>query len=147
MNTIDFGKLHVQTGVRFEGTQMDTLGYQCDPLPTPARRGCPTGNKTGCGIASPISNNPSYLDVLPSVQLRYSLSQDSVLRAVYRRGIARPDPYQLVPYVTEDQRQAPFALTIGNPSSGPSTPTTMTCSTKSLSTPSACSRSAASSSS
>ena len=34
MNTIDFGKLHVQTGVRFEGTQMDTFGYtvQIDSL-------------------------------------------------------------------------------------------------------------------
>ena len=27
MNTIDFGKLHVQTGLRFENTQMDTLGH------------------------------------------------------------------------------------------------------------------------
>ena len=30
MNTIDFGKLHVQTGVRFEGTQMDTLRLSGD---------------------------------------------------------------------------------------------------------------------
>ena len=27
MNTIDFGKLHLQTGLRFEGTQMMTFGY------------------------------------------------------------------------------------------------------------------------
>ena len=27
MNTIDFGKLHLQTGLRIEGTQMMTFGY------------------------------------------------------------------------------------------------------------------------
>ncbi len=117
MNTIDFGKLHVQTGVRFEGTQMDTLGYQVTLFKTAT--GCPNGNKTGCGIASPISNNPSYLDVLPSVQLRYALSEDSVVRAVYSRGIARPDAYELVPFVTADESKTPVALTAGNPNLKP----------------------------
>jgi outer membrane receptor for Fe3+-dicitrate len=27
MDTMDFGRLHVVAGVRFEGAQMDTLGY------------------------------------------------------------------------------------------------------------------------
>jgi TonB-dependent receptor len=99
MNTIDFGKLHVQAGVRFEGTQMDTAGYNVT-LFGAGDTHC--ANPTGCGLATPAINNPSYLDVLPSVQLRYSLTHDSVLRAVYSRGIARPDPGQLVPYVTAD---------------------------------------------
>jgi TonB-dependent receptor len=117
MNTIDFGKLHVQTGLRFEATQMDTLGYQVNLLKTAT--GCPNGNKTGCGIPTPITNNPSYLDALPSLQLRYSLSQNSALRAVYSRGIARPDPYQLVPFVTADESKNPVALTAGDPNIKP----------------------------
>ena len=42
-----------------------------------------------------------------------------MLRAVYSRGIARPDPGQLVPYETEDQTASPVALAIGNPSLKP----------------------------
>jgi len=106
MNTIDFGKLHVQTGLRLEGTQMDTFGYNVILTPT---GGTPVG----------VSNNPSYIDVLPSVQLRYRLTPDSALRIVYARGVARPDAYQLVPFVTEDQTSSPIAVTIGNPSLKP----------------------------
>ncbi len=116
MNTVDLGKLHVQAGVRFEGTQMDTAGYNVTLFPAGSTN---CTNPTGCGIASPAINNPSYLDALPSVQLRYSLTHDSVLRAVYSRGIARPDPGQLVPYATEDQTASPVALAIGNPSLKP----------------------------
>jgi TonB-dependent receptor len=117
MNTIDLGKLHVQTGLRFEATQMDALGYQVTLFKT--AKGCANGSATGCGIPSPITNNPSYLDALPSVQLRYPLSQNSVLRAVYSRGIARPDPYQLVPFVTADESKNPIALTAGDPNLKP----------------------------
>ena len=110
MNTIDFGKLHVQTGVRFEGTQMDTFGYSVHIFAA----GDPhCANPTGCGVPTPQINNPSYLDVLPSVQLRYSLPGNSSLRAVYSRGVARPDPYQLVPYQTVDDNGV--AVDVGNP--------------------------------
>jgi hypothetical protein len=34
MNTVAFGKLHVQTGLRFEDTQMDTFGYNVTLTPT-----------------------------------------------------------------------------------------------------------------
>lgn len=111
MNTIDLGKLHVQTGLRFEGTQMDTAGYNVT-----------FSTKSPDGIVTPVTNNPSYVDVLPSLQLRYSLTHDSVIRAVYSRGVARPDPYQLVPYVTETDSSVsttPNTLAIGNPSLKP----------------------------
>ncbi len=51
--------------------------------------------------------------------MRYGLTPDSALRAVYSRGVARPDPYQLVPYITEDSTASPIAVTIGNPSLRP----------------------------
>jgi TonB-dependent receptor len=106
MNTIDFGKLHVQTGVRFEGSQMNTFGYT-------------VALTSSGGTPTPVNNNPAYFDALPSVQLRYQLPGDQDIRAVYSRGIARPDPYKLVPYVTEDDTTSPTSLTIGNPSLRP----------------------------
>jgi TonB-dependent receptor len=124
MNTIDFGKLHVQTGVRFENTEMNTLGH------TLCYYNNSKGSSQKCGIASytgsteqwvidAVSNNPSYLDVLPSVQLRYGMTANSALRAVFARGVARPDPYQLVPYVTEDSTASPTTVSIGNPALRP----------------------------
>ena len=72
-----------------------------------------------CYSAVGINNNPSYLDVLPSVQMRYALTPNSALRAVYARGVARPDPYQLVPYVSEDQTASPVTVGVGNPNLKP----------------------------
>ncbi len=118
MNTIDFGKLHAQTGLRFEGTQMDTFGYNVTLYAAGSAK-CGGSTNTGCGVPTGISNNPSYLDALPSVQLRYALTPDSALRIVAARGIARPDAYQLVPYVTEDSSASPIAVTIGNPALKP----------------------------
>lgn len=112
MNTMDFGRWHVLMGVRFEGTQMNTLGYYVTLFPAGSSN-CPTS--TGCGTPVPTRNNPSYVDVLPSVSARYGLTQDSGLRLVYGRGLSRPDPYQLVPYVTEDDSTNPATIATGNP--------------------------------
>jgi TonB-dependent receptor len=118
MNTIDIGKAHLQTGLRFEDTQMDTYGYTVT-LYAAGSSQCGGPTNTGCGVPAGVSNNPTYLDVLPSVQLRYGIDANSNLRAVYARGIARPDPYQLVPYVTEDDSTSPATVSIGNPSLKP----------------------------
>ena len=134
MNTIDVGKLHIQTGLRIEGTQMDTFGYNltfygtyssktgtysggsssvpCAATPVPPAPG-------NCYTVAGINNNPSYVDFLPSVQARYALTTNSALRAVIARGVARPDPYQLIPYVTEDSTASPTSVAIGNPSLRP----------------------------
>jgi TonB-dependent receptor len=118
MNTIDFGKLHVQTGVRFEGTQMNTFGYTVAlEAPGDPGYGACNGAPSGCGIPTAVKGNPGYLDALPSVQLRYSLPDHSDIRAVYSRGISRPVPYQLVPYQVYDDDAD--TLTIGNPSLKP----------------------------
>ena len=37
------------------------------------------------------------------------------MRASYGRGIARPDPQDLIPYITLDTSQTPSAKGIGNP--------------------------------
>jgi len=132
MNTVDFGKLHVQTGLRIEGTQMTTFGYNLTFFGTYSSKSgtysggsssVPCGNDSApvapaagnCYVFTGINNNPSYVDLLPSVQARYALTPNSALRAVYSRGVARPDPYQLIPYITEDSTASPISVSIGNP--------------------------------
>jgi TonB-dependent receptor len=121
MNTIDLGKLHLQTGLRFEGTQMMTFGYNLTFLgkSSTTMPVCGGTTLTNCYSFTGITNNPSYVDVLPSVQARYSLTPNSALRAVVARGVARPDPYQLIPYITEDSTASPVSVTIGNPALRP----------------------------
>jgi TonB-dependent receptor len=127
MNTIDFGKLHLNTGLRIENTRTMTFGYNLTFYPTTKTETssgtpCPTPlpiSPTGCYTAIGVNNNPAYIDLLPSVQMRYALTPNSAIRAVYSRGVARPDPYQLVPYITEDSTASPIAVTIGNPSLRP----------------------------
>jgi len=123
MNTIDFGKLHVQTGLRLENTQMDTLGHTlCYFSNLAGAQKCGLTAYTGSGeqwVVNAVKNNPSYLDVLPDVQLRYAVNPNSALRAVYARGVARPTPYQLVPYVTEDSTASPVSVSVGNPALRP----------------------------
>jgi TonB-dependent receptor len=123
MNTIDVGKLHAQAGLRFENTQMDTLGHTlCYYKNLTGAKACGLTTYTGSGeqwVVNAVTNNPSYLDVLPDVQLRYALNSDSALRAVFSRGVARPTPYSLVPYVTEDSTKSPISVSVGNPSLRP----------------------------
>jgi TonB-dependent receptor len=59
------------------------------------------------------------VDVLPSLSLRYALDNSSGLRLVYGRGVSRPDGYQLVPYLTEDDSTNPPTIAQGNPSLKP----------------------------
>jgi len=104
MNTTQFGKLRLQAGLRFEGTNIKTTGYQV------------TTNPDGSwGGTTPVNGSKSYLDVLPSVQARYAITNNSDIRASYGRGIARPDPQDLIPYITLDTSQTPSLIGIGNP--------------------------------
>jgi TonB-dependent receptor len=142
MNALDFGKLHVNTGLRIESTKDLTFGYNltffgnynAPKNGNPAYYGggsssvdCPgntapnpaTAQAGNCYTFAGVNNNPGYIDLLPSVQLRYGLTPDSALRFVASRGVARPDPYQLVPYVTEDSTASPVSVLIGNPSLRP----------------------------
>jgi len=97
MNTIQFGsKFHLQTGLRIEATSTSNTGYIV------------TTNADGTwGGTTPQYGSESYINPLPSVQLRYAIDGSSDVRAVYGRGISRPDPYQLVPYVVYTVNGAP----------------------------------------
>jgi TonB-dependent receptor len=104
MNTTQFNKLRLQAGLRFEQTNVKTTGYQV------------TTNPDGTwGGTTPVNGTKSYLDALPSVQAKYALTSNSDFRASFGRGIARPDPQDLIPYITLDTSQSPIAEAIGNP--------------------------------
>jgi len=108
MNTIEFGRFRLQTGFRLEATQLNILGYLV------------TNNATS--TASTVTPQPAsnwYWDPLPSVQLRYAVTPNSDIRAVYGRGISRPNPYDLVPYITLDNSTNPISVGVGNPNLKP----------------------------
>ena len=144
MNTIDFGKLHLQTGLRFEATQMDTFGYwlTCTKDQRIGRnwnhrtRSLPGSTITKTNCWNRQRRSPTTLPTstfYPACNCAMGLDANSDLRAVIARGVARPDPYQLVPYITSGRyRQSPARLLQAIQASRPSTPITMTCFTSAI---------------
>jgi TonB-dependent receptor len=108
MNTIEFGKFRLQTGLRVEATQLNILGFLVNNNATSTQ-----------DTVTPQQAISWYWDPLPSVQLRYAITSDSDIRAVYARAISRPNPYDMVPYVTLDNSTNPLTVGIGNPNLKP----------------------------
>jgi TonB-dependent receptor len=106
MNTLDFGPVRLQTGVRFEATQSAFTGYHVT-----------LDSQGNFASATPVLGNQTYTDVLPSVQLIYKIDQNTNIRAVYGRGIARPNFGDLPPYLVENDRRK--SLSAGNPALKP----------------------------
>jgi TonB-dependent receptor len=103
MNTVTIDRLRLQTGLRIEGTSLRTLGYTINQ------------DSSGNWLSdNTVTSNNTYWDPLPSVQARYAFTSDTNLRAVYARGISRPNPLDLIPYVSTNFGANP-AITIGNP--------------------------------
>ena len=98
MNTINFGRFRLNTGVRFEGTNEDNRG-----------------NMILNGVASPVFKNGGYFDALPSGELRYATTSNSAIRFAYSRGLARPNFGDLAPYLNLNIAGARNTASIGNP--------------------------------
>ena len=113
MNVISFGKLRLETGVRFDGTTTDfttnivtaNVDSSGNPLP-------PT-----VALAPPQSSG--YFNALPSIQAQYQIEKNTNLRANFSQGIARPNIGDLVPTTTVDPNASPKAVTEGNPNLKP----------------------------
>jgi TonB-dependent receptor len=120
MNTIDWSRFRLQAGLRFEATQVRALGYTVNPVAGPYGNGTdsPTGNGNWIGT-TPTSTTESYIDPLPSVQARWQVSTLTAIRAVYARGISRPNPYDLVPYLLDNGAGSVPRYAIGNPNEQP----------------------------
>jgi len=100
MNTIDFSKIRLVAGVRFEGTNLDFNAPQLD------QNGNVTGETTG---------NGSYVKILPSASIRYALTSNTNLHLVYSRGISRPNPGDIAQALIVDTSVSPIAVSLGNP--------------------------------
>ncbi len=104
-NTLQFGRFRLQTGLRLEATQLYIQGFETQTDPN-----------TGLWASTTQTHaNQWYIDPLPSAQLRFAVTPNSDIRAVYGRGLSRPDPYDLVPYIVLDQSTNPFNVSLGNP--------------------------------
>jgi TonB-dependent receptor len=103
MNTINWNRFRLQTGLRIEGTNLRTLGYVVNQ------------DANGDWVSdTTVTNSEGYWDPLPSVQARYMITSNDNVRAVYARGISRPNPLDLIPYVSVNDGGVP-AVTVGNP--------------------------------
>ena len=79
-----FGKtLSMVAGVRVENTRIDYRGFQYN---------------VDNDAVTPTTGDQSYTDVLPSVNLRWEQSPNTVVRAAWTNTLARPNYFDLVPY-------------------------------------------------
>ena len=97
MNTVDLGKFRVLAGLRFESTNQNDAGNTAASTTV-------TGTTKG-----------SYLDILPSASVRYSLTPESGIRLVYGRGLSRPNFSDLVSFATVSPGGVRTLSSIGNP--------------------------------
>jgi TonB-dependent receptor len=113
MNTFHLPHLSLQTGLRIEATHEYGLGYLVNPAAGPNGDGMDnSGNWIG---TTTVTNTQDYIDPLPSVQARYAVTPETAIRAVYARGISRPNQYDLVPYAASAGGPGNIVATIGNP--------------------------------
>jgi len=99
MNSVDLSsRTHLVAGVRFESTDVDSRSFN---------------NNTHL---QDYTAGGHYLDVLPSVALKFAATPNTAVRLVYSRALSRPDPRDLAQAVgTIDDTQKPPTVSIGNP--------------------------------
>jgi TonB-dependent receptor len=107
MNTISVGRFRLQAGVRVESTA-DALRGNSVTLDN--------GNFVS---SSPVFGSNSYIDAFPSVQAQYRFGTDTVLRAAYGMGIARPNFGDIAPFATCDPTASQPQCSAGNPNLKP----------------------------
>jgi len=107
MNTISYGRFRLQAGVRVESTA-DALRGNSVTL---------DGSGNVVKVLPVIANN-SYINAFPSIQAQYRFGSDTVLRAAYGMGIARPNFGDIAPFITQDPNANP-QFSLGNPNLKP----------------------------
>ncbi|MCW0483952.1 TonB-dependent receptor [Gaoshiqia sediminis] len=103
------GKLDVLAGLRIEDTKLEYSGYE---IVLDEDGDFESLNKTQ-------TQESGYTNVLPSLLLKYALSNNTQLKAGWTNTIARPRYYDLVPHVETNREDN--ELTIGNPGLEPTT--------------------------
>ncbi len=105
--TATYGKLGLLGGVRFEETHDRGNAFSAGV------------DASGNNFANPISKKNRYNNFFPSLQLRYELEPDLVLRAAYSSTIARPGFNQSNPALAIDLGSS--IVTTGDPALKPAT--------------------------
>jgi TonB-dependent receptor len=108
-NVISFGRLRLQTGIRFDAADTGFLANKIvtsdpnDPTVTPSNP-----------RITPVPQSTGYFNALPSVQAQYQLEKNTNLRANFSQGIARPNIGDLVPTTIVDPNASPKTVIQGN---------------------------------
>ncbi|MCU1258125.1 MAG: TonB-dependent receptor, partial [Bryobacterales bacterium] len=104
MDSITFGKLRVQGGLRIEATGTN---FHANKV---------TLNGGAYDHTDHVTGNSGYINLMPSVQAQYLITSNTNLRLSYGRGISRPNFQDIVPSVQVDPNTSPKSLQLGNPS-------------------------------
>jgi len=115
MNTINFENIRIQAGVRIEGTSGSFLANSVF-FPADFDK-----NPNSNAVVTPVPGSHSYIDVLPSIQIQSSLDQNTIVRAGYGMGIARPNFGDLPPKIiaSDNIKLSNRSVNIGNPALKP----------------------------
>lgn len=95
-------KFEAIAGVRFEATKIDYTGYRID-----------IETAKSIDDIEALSASKEYSNLLPSVQVKYSINDNNIVRFAYSNSIARPNYYDLVPYQNFNSEDLEFEE--GNP--------------------------------
>ncbi len=87
MDTKQYGAWMFNMGFRVEQTHDDYTGHVL------------TTDSLGTTTLSRTTGTKDYLDIFPSLQIRYAITPSSNFRLAVTRGIARPNYSDLVPYL------------------------------------------------
>jgi TonB-dependent receptor len=114
MNTLNFGNVRLQAGVRIEGTSGSFLANSLF-FPKDFSDSNPDA------VITPVPGSRDYIDVLPSVQAQFLVNPNTIIRAGYGMGIARPNFGDLPPKViaSDNVKVSNRTVSIGNPALNP----------------------------
>ncbi|MCT9189276.1 TonB-dependent receptor, partial [Acinetobacter baumannii] len=98
MNTIDFDRLRVIAGLRYENTQFEAQGFEFNE-----------------DVTTVTKYKNDYDHWLPSLLFRYQLADNAYLRAAWTNSVVRPNFAQTAPGVYIDGDEAEFGNPMLNP--------------------------------
>ena len=113
-NRLDFDKARIVYGLRYERTAFDAKGLRVvyDDV-----------GADGDPVPAPVSFSDNYASVLPSVNLRYAVNDNLLIRAAFYQTMARPKFGDLAPggevEFEEDDGETVLKAEIGNPGLDP----------------------------
>lgn len=100
--------ISIIAGVRLEHTSLENFGYEYNEGGE-----LEDGTEIDESLTKTETVTSSYLDVLPGLHVKYNLAQNTVLRAAWTNTIARPNYFDLVPYV--ELKPEDYEIGVGNP--------------------------------